>query len=293
MRYTYTNDDIDFLRKYYPNGDWEKIEQRFPFLSKTAIYRKCQKLNIASNNTHRKDFDNTKNRRKWTEKETKILMQNYSYIPFDDLMKLLPNRTKDMINNKAKRCNLLSYQKITSKWKDWEVEYIQTNWFLIPDVIIAKNIGRTQRAVKWKREQMGLYRQNFESFSYPTISKYLRGQNQQWKKESMENCNYKCVLTDSKSFEIHHLYGVSNIINDIFDLYPKYKDKSFKDYSEKDLSFLLTEFLRIQSLYPLGVCVDKKLHVLFHSMYGQYFNTPEQWYRFCEDYKKGVYEEYI
>ena len=129
-----------------------------------------------------------------------------------------------------------------------------------------------------------------ESNSYPSLSKYLRGQNQEWKLLSMKSCNYKCVLTGSKDFEIHHLYGLSNIIDDILNKYPQYKNISFEDYNSDDLEFLKKEFIKEQSKYPLGECIDKKLHVLFHSLYGQYYNTPEQWARFKNDYTKGVYK---
>lgn len=42
----------------------------------------------------------------------------------------------------------------------------------------------------------------------------------------------------------------------------------------------------------LGVCIDENIHKLFHSVYGQYCNTPEQWYQFEKDYKNGIYDEY-
>ena len=106
-------------------------------------------------------------------------------------------------------------------------------------------------------------------------------------------CNYQCVLTGSKDFEIHHLYGFSNILKELLNEYPQYQDKSFSDYLEDDLSFILEKFLDKHNKYPLGVCVDKKIHVLFHSMYGQYYNTAEQWERFCEDYKLGKYNMYV
>ena len=76
----------------------------------------------------------------------------------------------------------------------------------------------------------------------------------------------------------------------VINTYNEYQDKSFSEYTSDDLSFILQKFLDIQSQYPLGECVDKRLHVLFHSLYGQYDNTPEQWYKFKEDYKKGVYK---
>lgn len=155
---------------------------------------------------------------------------------------------------------------------------------------MAHHLGKSFRSVKWKREELHLFRKEINTQSYPTLAKYLRGQNQKWKNDSMKNCNYKCVLTDSKDYEIHHLYGVSNIINNILNQYPQYKNKNFSDYSDEDLDFLRIKFLEEQAKYPLGECIDKKLHVLFHSLYGQYYNIPEQWYRFKENYLKGEYK---
>ena len=106
----------------------------------------------------------------------------------------------------------------------------------------------------------------------------------------MKSCSYKCVITGSKDFEIHHLYGVSNIISDIMRMYPKYKNIRFDELTDIDLDFLTNKFIEYQSQYPLGECVRKDIHVLFHSLYGQYYNTPEQWYRFKTDYQKGVYD---
>lgn len=294
MRYNYTKEDINFLKIYYPIGDWDKIRERFPQLTETSIYRKMHRLGIKSKNLHRNTFDISKTRRKWSDNEKEIILKYYENMPIEEVMMLLPNRTKDSIKAFAKRYNLLSYNfKNNNIWKDDEINYIKNNWELLPDKIIADNLGRTFRAVKAKREELGFYRQDMTENSYPTLSKYLRGQNQKWKNDSMKNCYYKCVLTGSKDFEIHHLYGVSNIINDVLNKYEGYKDKEFSEYADYDLSFLLEKFLEEQSKYPFGECVDKKLHVLFHSMYGQYYNTPEQWYQFKNDYKNGKYDKYV
>lgn len=294
MRYNYTKEDIDFLKIYYPTGDWDKIKERFPQLTETAIYRKMQRLGIKSNNLHRKTFDISRIRKNWTNEETKIIYENYENIPLEELLLLLPNRTINSIKAFAKRHNLVSYNhKNRNIWNDNEINYIKNNWKLVPDKIIAENLNRTFRAVKAKREELGFYRQDMTTNTYPTLAKYLRGQNQKWKNDSMKNCCYKCVLTGSKDFEIHHLYGVSNIINDILNIYEEYKDKEFSEYTDYNLSFLLGKFLEEQSKYPLGECIDKKLHVLFHSMYGQYYNTPEQWYKFKNDYMNGKYDKYV
>ena len=289
MRYKYTTDDIKFLKENYPQGNWDIIFQRFPFLTKSSIHKKCHRLGIKSENTHRQNFDVSKNRKSWSETEIRILKDNYAIKPMEDLLQLLPERNKNMIVNQATRLQLISYNKVSAYWKEEEIQYIIDNWEITPDKIMAEQLNRTFRAVKSKREELGLYRQNKDNKSYSSLSKFLRGQNQQWKKNSMKECNYQCILSGSKDFEIHHLYSVSNIIRDIFKIYPQYTDLSFDEYNEQDLSLILSKFLEIQSNYPLGVCIDKQIHTLFHSMYGQYCNTPKQWYKFYEDYKKGLY----
>lgn len=291
MRYKYTDEDIEFLKIYYPIGDWDKIFDRFPYLSKHAIFSKMSKLKIHCDNKNIKDNNNYKNKkRKWSKEEIEIIIDKYSLYDIDYIQLLLPNRSKNAIILMANKLGVLSFNKTDAIWSNEEEQYIKDNWELEPDKIMAKKLNRTQRSVQWKRLELGLYRRDMSSNTYPTLAKYLRGQNQKWKNDSMKNCDYKCVLTNSKDFEIHHLYGVSNMIEDLFKQNQELYKENFSDYSDEELSIILNKFLEIQNSYPLGECIDKKLHVMFHSLYGQYYNTPEQWYRFKEDYLKGVYK---
>lgn len=101
---------------------------------------------------------------------------------------------------------------------------------------------------------------------------------------------YKYTEDDINFLKVYYPIGDwDNILN----RYVCYKYKDFSEYTENDLSFLLEKFLREQEQYPLGECVRKDIHVLFHSMYGQYYNTPEQWYQFKKDYKNGKYDKYV
>ena len=49
MRMKYTNEDIEFLKKYYPIGDWDTIFKRFPNLDRKKIYNVCHKRGISAN----------------------------------------------------------------------------------------------------------------------------------------------------------------------------------------------------------------------------------------------------
>ena len=84
MRTKYTNEDIEFLRKYYPIGDWDTIFARFPHLDKDKIYNVCHKRGISANYYERDKSLKTEyyknmalNRKKWTNEEIKILENNH------------------------------------------------------------------------------------------------------------------------------------------------------------------------------------------------------------------------
>lgn len=66
--YRFTDGDIEFLKKYYPIGDWENIEKRFPDVPKTSILTKASKLGIRAD----KFYEN-----RWTEDELNILCKYY------------------------------------------------------------------------------------------------------------------------------------------------------------------------------------------------------------------------
>lgn len=65
---------------------------------------------------------------------------------------------------------------------------------------------------------------------------------------------------------------------------------TINDYSKEELRLILDKFRERQSTYPLGVCLTKEIHELFHRLYGYGNNTIEQWNKFVSDYKSGKYE---
>lgn len=66
-----------------------------------------------------------------------------------------------------------------------------------------------------------------------------------------------------------------------------------EDYTKEELDYFLSIFNDIHSKYPLGVCVRKDIHDLFHNIYGSGGNTIEQWNKFCEEMNNGLYTEQI
>lgn len=109
----------------------------------------------------------------------------------------------------------------------------------------------------------------------------------------MINCEYKCFLTGNRFDDIHHIHGLNLILNEtLMELNIKFK-QSMDDYTEKELKDILELFRENQSKYPLGVCLFKNVHTLFHNKYGYGNNTQEQWNEFVLDFKQGRYNEYM
>lgn len=325
---SYSDDDIKFLLEHYPTDSWDSLLTHFPNKNKQNIQSIASTLgikrvvgvpkvwsseeieelkNVWGAGLSKIELEHLFNRtydaistkayklklttpRTWTKKEDSIIIENYNKIPIDKIVNLLPNRTEYGIKVRARKLGIYSY--LYDPWTEWENETLKENWKLLPDCRLAELIGRSRQSVKERRHYYGFYRQDPNNKSYPTLSKYIRGQIWDWKLKSMESCQWKCVFTGSKDFEIHHLYGVSNILSDIISKH-HIQEKQIEEYTQEELDNITQLFIKEQAKYPLGVCVKKDIHVLFHRLYGQYYNTPEQWYQFEIDYKNGVYDTLI
>lgn len=227
----------------------------------------------------------------WTEEEINILKKNYSLIPMIEIMKLLPrHKTKDCIQMKASQLNLKSYYSLNCMWTDDEKDFIKNNWKFMSDIELADKLKRSQRNVKYQRERLGLFRSDPFGEINNRLNDYLRRRSYTWRKNSINACNNKCVLTGSEKFDVHHIYPVNQIISDI--LYElNLENKNLDEYTSKELEIIVTKFNEKQNKY-LGVCVRQDIHNLFHSIYGD-ITTKDQWEQFVIDFKNDKFVDYI
>jgi hypothetical protein len=121
------------------------------------------------------------------------------------------------------------------------------------------------------------------------LSRFIRQLLTQWKNDSMKSCNYKCVITGERFDEIHHLYSFSKIVNDAMQELGLLKNKNRGDYSKREIELLENKIKEIHDNYPLGVCLRKDVHILFHKIYGKINNTPEQF----RDFESKINNEKI
>jgi hypothetical protein len=112
------------------------------------------------------------------------------------------------------------------------------------------------------------------------LASFIRCQLWEWKQESMKNCNYKCVITNKSFKDIHHLYSYNLIIIEALAELEFVYSRKVSNYSEEQLYALIDKIKEIHKKYPLGVCLTREIHDLFHHLYGIKNTTPEMWYDF-------------
>lgn len=302
--HNWTDGDTRKLVEVYPTGDWNLIFETFPNRSRAFLHTQASRLGIRAESYHWTEHDKnilidfygdldvkdiqamlereytirliqnqakkmglTKSRT-WTENEIAIMMEKYESDGVIGVIGLLPGRSKPAIIHKAISLGL----RCDCFWSEDEIKFLIDNWPEMSDEDIARALGRGVKGVADKRRSLGLYFPK-NDVSYYNIEDFLRHRNYEWKKESMQNCNYKCVITGGSDFEVHHSYSFNLILKEAM-LDDKWINKSFADYTDDELNYNLNIFLQYQSKYPLGVCLSIDMHRKFHSLYGNRVNTP-------------------
>ena len=326
----FTDEEIDFLKVYYPLGDWKSINERLPNVSRQSIHTKMSSLGISmdshywSNEEEKILIDNyefmygninelidlfngkytyksiiskagklgLKTREFWSDKEIQILIANYSNKTLDEMLELLPSRNRNTIISKAGSLNLTNKIKLDYQYSEDDKIFIINNYNNMSDREIAEKLNRNTHNISDFRYKYNLLK-TYEKSSYEDIADFIRKNNSNWKKDSMKQCNYKCILSGKRFDEIHHIYGFNFILAETFDTLEINIKEDINDYSREELMEILDCFRNIQSIYHLGVCLTKELHCLFHKIYGYGNNSEWQWNDFVKNYKEGKYNNFL
>lgn len=261
----WTKEELDILEKYYPSGDIDKIQELLPNRTYKSITTKAKRLGLRS-------------REYWSEEEDILLKKLYDNTKIDDILKYFPNRTRNSIILHANNIGLRNVVKYSKE----EEEFIINNWKFLSDKEIGKELkNRSGHTIQAKRLQLGLLRIT-DGISYSDLSEYVRTNNADWKRRSMENCGFKCRITGKRFDAIHHIHGLNLILKETLynlNINPKY---DMNDYSEEELINILSEFRKVQDTYPIGVCLCSEVHNEFHRKYGYGNNTQSQWEEFLK-----------
>lgn len=321
----YTKQDIEIIGNLYSQCDLDQIYKLYPNLNSNRLYNLMstngieygnrwseEEIELLKNNywlqdeelyellNHKRSIASIATKRKklnlivrpmWTQDEIELLKQGYAE-SIDKACELLPHRSRESIRQHAKLFNLnKSVVKFNHSWSKEEDDYLRNNWEVMPDIILSSNLHRTVRAVKWRRESLGLYRQDKEDKHYKLLNKYLRRNTRQWKDNIKRQYNSTCCLSGSKDIHVHHYVSVNIIVKNILEeLGLEYCD-DFSMFTDEQLNIILSKFKEEQNKIG-GVRISNKLHTLFHKLYG-FKNTKEQFEQFTSDYKSGAYDDLL
>lgn len=202
----------------------------------------------------------------------------------EEMCDLLPKRTRNAIILHAVNMGLRNVTQYSIE----EDEFIFNNWEKMSDNELAKKLNRNPHAIQAKRLRHGFLRLK-EGSSYNDLSEFVRKNNLDWKKRSMKNCGYKCIITGDRFQAIHHIYGLNLILNEVLDNLNISIKQTMEEYIDIELKEILKEFRRIQDTYPLGLCLREDIHKMFHNVYGYGSNTEIQWNQFLNDIKTKKY----
>ena len=85
----------------------------------------------------------------------------------------------------------------------------------------------------------------------------------------------------------NHLYPRNKILKEVFKNLGLKPKNLINEYSEEEIFLIINENKRLHKIYPLGVCLTKPVHKLFHKLYGSRDCTPEDFYEFQDKILNG------
>ena len=264
----YTSREDEILLCGISNGKTvAEIQEEIPWRSIKSIQSRLEKISDIK-------------RQYWTDEEENLLKCIYETLPLDETMQMLPNRTRNAIVAHAMKLGLHAYID-TRYYSPEEEAFIRDNYNTMSDKEISMALGRSLSSIKNHRVLMGIYRKKPGNTNYENVSIYVRRHNQQWKKDSMKNCNFVCVITGERFDEIHHLVSLNSILKNVYNkLNLDENNFNINELTDNEKDEFLRYVYEEQSKYPLGICLKKDIHNEFHKQYGYGNNTVEQFEEF-------------
>lgn len=268
----YTADDDELIKRMYLKGNTDDEIGTALGRATSSVRCRRQRLGLLTG------------AEPWAKWEDDMLIANYSNMPAEELAKMLNGRSRNAVVHHAIALGIPGFKPYHEYTADEEL-YIEENYLYMSDEEIASVLGHPRASIKNRRNKLGLHRPKTTT-KYESAVTYFRKYNFDWKKESMERCNYKCVISGGRFDDIHHLVSLNTIVVDAccknnIDL--NAFDPNFASDAER--KFFLDIVMAEQSNYPLGVCLSHEIHMEFHREYGYGDNTPEQFNTFiCDHY---------
>lgn len=298
--------------------------------TKTGLRNMCRECNPSYGRFLNKDEDY--HDRKWTDGEIKLLKEVYKDYTNKELVeKFFPTRTIRSIESMAsilkvsgkteetyKRSRAyqteiirdkLTGRIITSEWREkiskTKKEYYKTHdgWWKgrkrsKEQCQFMSELRKSEG--KWKGDLnprhinplKGKDNGRWEGGITDTYTE-LRSDTKDWQNESMEFCNYRCVVTDNDFDNIHHTTPFKDIVNYSFKNIGLEVKEKVSDYNHNDFERLRLELKALHVCFGYGACLSKEVHKLFHDNYGYTNFTPYDFLDFIYRIDYGEFNEWF
>lgn len=267
---------------------------------------------------------------KWTDEELEILKNNYSIYTNKELQQLFfKNRTIRSIESQASVCGFSgknqdaidraneSKAKINSeklkgrivsdetknKLSELRKEYYKTHESHWIGRIVSeeeREMSKQRCKGRWAgdknpRHINPLIRDSNGRWKggVLTLKEEFRTRIDEWKKASMEFCNYNCVITGTNLNEIHHTTQFTYLLEKSLNNLNIDIRENIGLYSEVELKSISDELNKLHSIYGYGAGINKKVHKLFHDDYGYINSSPYDFINFMESIKNGKYDKWF
>jgi len=235
----------------------KELYHTLEFFYKSGDYlrRECKECTKKNN---RKIKDNEQ----WTKDEVDFLLKNYPDMDKENIMEYIKNKSWKAIIAKAQRLKIKRSEDMMHK---------------------IKKQSQSNKKMKLKGRSTSWYL-------------YFRGIINQWKIDSFESYNYKCALTklNNKDLVIHHVNeNFSNIVKETFLNVNLPIYENIINYTEQELIQINKEFICLHYKYGLGIPLSKRIHDLYHRLYGKFNNDLIQFEEFTSRYNNGEFDDFL
>ena len=269
---------------------------------------------------------------KWTDEDLKLLKDIYHDYTNEELVKkFFPNRSKHAldtqafkhgfawkseetyIRSKKQMAEKVALQlqgrrksdELRKKISDSKKKYYETHDAWAKGKHFSKehceNISKSKKAIgKWKGESNprhlnplnGSNNPNWQGGITPFYQE-LRSDTKDWFNESMEFCNYNCVISGLNFDNVHHTTAFKDIVDETFELVDIDKRSTVSDYTEEEFDNLTDVLKYLHSEYGYGACLTTEVHQLFHDTYGYKNFSPFDFLDFAYRIDIGEFDDWF
>lgn len=154
----------------------------------------------------------------WSIEEDNIMKEYYHKISIQELMNLLPRRTKKSIRIRANKLSITN-----PDWNETEVEFLKDNYLKLNYSKIADKLGRSKSAVQQKARLLGLVKARPSSWSNDEI---------QFLKDNFNSLTYDDIQKKIKR-------SLPSIYNKVYELGLSSKENKYKKLKYNQRLFIL------------------------------------------------------